>query len=413
MPSPIKGRIAIQKPNSVVLVIATAISMGLLLGVQYTFPVLSLPMSSEFEWGRGAVSATFSIRLLVGVVAQLLLGGLVDRYGPRRMGIFGAGLLIAGLGLSSDTHSLWHLYASFGGLVALGATFLELSILTALTKHFNGKRGLAIGLTWAGGGAGIFILLPLTQALVSSAGWRVGFSYLGLGAACLIPLILLVFPSRASDPHQREDDVHSINRRQALTTLAFWLLFLGNIFIGVFDEAMSQHLIPFAIQVGYVEMTATSALGLANLLYIVGQIVGGHLSDRFGRESVVIIASLITLLSLILLLTLTSPVTNYLWAITILFGLGLGANLAARSATWGDVFQGDHFASVVGIIWSGYAIGGAFIAWFGGWAYDVGGSYESAFAIAAGATILWCLLLLVVAPRRYRARVINIHQVPS
>lgn len=413
MSSPIKARMALQKPDSALLVCATAVSMGLLLGGQYTFPVLSLPITKEFEWGRGAVTAAFSIRLLVGVIAQLLLGGLVDRYGSRRMGIFGAGLIAAGLGLSSNTQSLWHLYVSFGGLVALGATFLELSILAVLTQHFNSKRGLAIGLTWAGGGAGIFILLPLTQALVSSAGWRLGFFYLGLGVVCLIPLIFLVFPSRSSDPCEREGDTRGISLRQAIATSAFWLLFLGNVFIGIFDEAISQHFIPFAIQVGYAELAAASALGLSSLLYVIGQIAGGVLSDRFGSEGVVTVASIITILSLLMLLTLTPSQTHYIWVIMILFGLGLGANLAARSASWGDVFRGDHFASIVGIIWSGYAIGGAFIAWFGGWAFDFSGSYASIFTIATAATILWCLTLLRVAPRRYRARITSVGRVPS
>lgn len=413
MSSPIKARMALQKPNSALLVGATAISMGLLLGGQYTFPVLSLPMANEFEWGRGAVTATFSIRLLVGVIGQLLLGGFVDRYGPRRMGIFGAGLFAAGLGLSSNTQSLWHLYVSFGGLVAIGATFLELSILTVLTKHFNTRRGLAIGITWAGGGAGIFILLTLIQALVSNAGWRVGYFYLSLSAICLIPLILLFFPLASNDPLGKEDDPRGINRRQAIGTSAFWLLFLGNTFIGVFDEAVSQHFIPFAIQAGYAEMVAASALGLVSLLYILGQMIGGMLSDRYGREGVVITASILTILSLLFLITLTPSRVPYLWMIMGLYGLGLGANLAARAASWGDVFQGGHFASIIGIIWSGYAIGGAFIAWFGGWAYDFGGSYVSTFIVAIAGTILWCLTLLRVAPRRYRARITSVGQVPS
>lgn len=324
------------------------------------------------------------------------------------MGKFGAGLLAIGLGLSGHTQSLWHLSVSFGALVAIGATFLELSILTVLTQHFDNRRGLAIGITWAGGGTGIFILLPLTQALVSSAGWRIGFSYLGLGVACLIPMILLVFPSRAGYPRGGEHDSQGSNRRQAFATSAFWLLFLGNIFIGVFDEVVSQHFIPFAIQAGYAEIAAASALGLSSLLYVIGQMAGGMLSDRFGCEGIVTAASIITILSLLMLLALTSSQIHYLWVIMMLFGLGLGANLAARSASWGDVFQGDHFASIVGNIWSGYAIGGAFVSWFGGWAYDFSGSYAATITVATGATVLWCLTLLRVAPRRYRTRMTSV-----
>lgn len=401
----VKRWVEVWAPYQVVLMCATAISMGLLLGAQYTFPVLSLPMAAELGWGRGATAAAFSVRLLMAAAAQVVLGSLVDSFGTRRMGAVGAGVIAVGLGLSSRIMALWQLYLLFGGLVAIGATFLELSILTALTQHFSARRGTAIGITWAGGGAGLFVLLPLAQALVSAGGWRATYWILGLAIACLVPLILSTFPPSSKRTLSPEVDARrSVTRRQALTTRAFWLLFLGNVFVGIFDEAVYQHLVPFAIHLDYPEMVAASTLGLASVLYLVGQVVGGTLSDRIGRESVVASASILTVISLLWLLSLSGPTVWGLRMAMILYGLGLGANLAARSATWSDVFGGRHFGSIVGIIWSGYAIGGAFISWFGGWVFDVSHSYALVFGVAIGATLLWCAALWVVAPRRFRQR---------
>ncbi len=393
-------------PHQVRLVCSTAITMGLLLGAQYTFPVLSLPMAGELNWDRGAAAAAFSLRLLVGAVAQMLLGSLVDRFGARYVGVLGACLTALGLGLSGGITMLWQLYLLFGGLVAIGATLLELSILATLIRHLSARRGTATGITWAGGGAGLLVLLPLSQALVSEAGWRTTYRVLGLAMTCLIPLILLTLPSSskevlATEAHGQQD----VTRWQALTTRAFWLLFLGNIFVGVFDEAVYQHLVPFAVHLGYAEMVAASSLGLASVLYLVGQVVGGSLSDHIGRESVVAGASALTAVSLLWLLGLSGRPTVWGLRMAMLFyGLGLGANLAARSATWGDVFKGRHFGSIVGIIWSGYAIGGAFISWFGGWSFDVSLSYAPTFVIAIGATLLWCTALWAVTPRQFRQR---------
>lgn len=94
-------------------------------------------------------------------------------------------------------------------------------------------------------------------------------------------------------------------------------------------------------------------MGLASLLYLVGQVSGGSLSDRIGREGAVIGASALTVAGLLLLLGLAGSTTWGLSGAMVLYGLGQGANLASRSATWGDVFQGKHFGTIVGLIWSG------------------------------------------------------------
>jgi predicted MFS family arabinose efflux permease len=90
-------------------------------------------------------------------------------------------------------------------------------------------------------------------------------------------------------------------------------LFLGNVCIGVFDEAVFQHLVPFANHLGYPETAATSALGLAAILLLVGQIFGGSLSDRVGRERAASAASAFPAAGLLLLLGLAGPTT---WALS-------------------------------------------------------------------------------------------------
>jgi MFS family permease len=390
-------------PHKVLLLGAAAICMALQVGAQYTFPVLTLSVSAELGWSRGATAGAVSLRFLLGAATQVLLGPLVDRFGPRRIGVLGSALVAVGLGCSAGISELWHLYLLFGGLVGMGATFLELCILAALTQHFSARRGTAVGIAWAGGGLGLFFLLPLAQALATDVGWRATYRVLGLAVACLVPLVHLTFPNPVAGQRIAEADARSrFTRRQALATRAFWLLFLGNVCIGVFDEAVFQHLVPFANHLGYPETAATSALGLAAILLLVGQIFGGNLSDHVGRERTASAASALTAAGLLLLLGLSGPTTWGLSGAMILYGMGLGTNLASRSATWGDMFQGQHFASIVGIIWSGYSLGGAFISWFGGWAFDLSHSYAPNFLVAIGATLLWCVALWTVAPRRLR-----------
>lgn len=90
-----------------------------------------------------------------------------------------------------------------------------------------------------------------------------------------------------------------------------------------------------------------------------------------------------------------------------LYGLGLGANLATPTAAWVDVFAGPSFASIAGIISVGCPLGGAFIAWFGRWAFDMLTSCRPAFLAAIAAGVIWVAALWWAAPRKraWRPRV--------
>ena len=387
-----------------VLVAVMAVAMGVLLGAQYAYPLLAVPMSQELGWSRSATSAAFSVRFLVGAAVQLFLGWLVDRHGPKRVGALCAVVAGLGLGLTGTVRELWQVHVLFGGLVAVGAALVELSVLTTLTLAFDTGRGGAIGLTWAGGGAGMFVLLPLSQWLTTQMGWRPVFLLLGLAVIGLAPMIAATFPRGSPDGRTQEPLVERGSRMQALTLPAFWLLFIGNAFVGVFDEAVYQHLVPFAMGLGFLPVLASLALGVASVSYVVGQAIGGALSDRLGREAVVAGASAITVASLAWLLLLRSPQPIALLVTVALYGLGLGANLATRTAAWADVFAGPNFASIAGIISAGYSVGGAFIAWFGGRAFDTLKSYRPAFLAAIAAAALWVAALCWAAPRKWSAR---------
>lgn len=376
--------------HQVALVCATALGMGVLLGAQYSFPLLSLPMARELGWNRSATASVFSLRLLLGAAAQISLGWLIDRYGPRRMGVAGAVLASLGLLISGKVRVLGHLHLSFGVLVAVGAVLVEMSILTALTGKLAERRGTAVGITWAGGGAGMLLMLPLAQWLAGLVSWRFAFGVFALAMACLVPVFWFLFP--------RELPVApavpgGAARWRLLAMPAFWLLLVGNAMVGIYDEAVYQHLVPFAVEMGHAEMDAAAALGLASIMYLAGQAAGGALSDVIGRRPVALGASGLTAAGLFWLLRSGGPEGWQLAGAMLLYGLGLGANLAARSATWGDVFAGPHFGFVAGLISSGYAVGGALISWFGGWSFDARGSYLPAFAAALGAVVLWCVLL--------------------
>jgi len=108
---------------------------------------------------------------------------------------------------------------------------------------------------------------------------------------------------------------------------------------------------------------------------------------------------------LVLVLIISSAVTWPLYLYAFFFGLGYGARGPILSAIAADLFPGPSFGTIFGLISIGYCLGGALGPWFGGYVYDLLGSYRPAFLLALGALFgviacFWIATRRLAIPRR-------------
>jgi OFA family oxalate/formate antiporter-like MFS transporter len=154
--------------------------LNLALGAFYAWSVFVLPLEKAFGWSHQQTSWVFTIAV-IGTVASFVLGGrMQDTRGPRLCGAIGATLVRLGFSLASLTTSLALLYTAFGFVVGVGNGIGYAAPMPVASKWFPDRRGLAVGLTVAGYGAGSALIGPLATALIDQLGWRVTFRVLGL-----------------------------------------------------------------------------------------------------------------------------------------------------------------------------------------------------------------------------------------
>jgi MFS family permease len=211
----------------------------------------------------------------------------------------GGGLLLAPL-----TTQPWHLYLTIGVLVGAGSVCLGYSGQSLfLPNWFIRRRGLAMGLAFAGVGIGSVTLLPWVQHLIEQTGWRTACTAMGIMILVVLAPINLLLRKRPEDigscrmatalsatsAHRPElvDPVWAgidWTLRRAMRTARFWWLSLGY-FCGLYVwYAVQVHQTKYLLDIGFSSGVAVWALGVVSLLGIPGQIWLGHLSDRIGRE---------------------------------------------------------------------------------------------------------------------------------
>src|SRR5262249_25645279 len=142
-------------------------------GLRAVFGVYIKPMESEFGWSRGALSGAAAVSLLLLGATGPFWGAFADRWAPPRTVGIALGLLGIGVIGSAFMRTLWHVYLT-SALMAIGAGGVALTTgSTVISRWFEARRGLAIGIAGGAMSAGQLVVIPLATGLTLAYGWRV------------------------------------------------------------------------------------------------------------------------------------------------------------------------------------------------------------------------------------------------
>jgi MFS family permease len=201
--------------------------------------------------------------------------------------------------------------------------------------------------------------------------------------------------------------------RRTVRTRRFWILFAGAAAIGVFDEGVIQAFIPGAVNAGIRAEAAAAALGVQSLAYVAGQVIGGWLSDRFGRRLVGLAAVVLVGGGVVAAIGLVASEPRLAILGITVHGFGTGATIAVRSAAFSDVFGGPSFGTIFGLLAVAYPVGGTLAVYIGAVAYDATGSYAALVPVVVFALAVWAVSLWVAGPRRPRPGISRPTRSPS
>jgi len=401
------------------------VSMAFWFGIRTTFSIFYVALLEEFRWSRGGAAGVQAAALITYTIMAPVTGGLIDRFGPRRVIVPGIIILSLGLFLCSFIQTLRHFYFFFGIIAAVGLTSIAIVSYSAILSHwFEKKRGLASGIALSGMGVGIFLLVPMTQYFITMSGWRLTFILIAVLSLTVLlaingiflrhkPQDLGLYPDGINEEEwlkNKEGNVaesewskNDWTLKKAIKTDSFWYLFVF-FFLTIFIVyAVLTHHVRFLVDKGVDTATAAFIFGIIGISSGVSRIFWGWLSDHIGRETTFTLGALCMIIGTISLMALDVAVTNrLLYAFALFFGIGWGVTAPIFMSSAADLFKGRSFGLIYGIMEGVLGIGGALGAWFPGFIYDQTESYQWAFGLSIVITILACLFIWLAAPRRVR-----------
>jgi MFS family permease len=408
-----------------IIVAVALVSMAFWLGIRSSFSVYYVALLEDFSWNRAESAGVQSIALIIYTILAPLVGGLIDRFGPRRVVVPGIIILALGLELSSTLDSLSQFYLYYGVVMGAGITSIGIITYSAILAHwFEKKRGLASGIAVSGMGLGTFLLVPLSQSFISLWGWRAAFMVTGgLVLIILLPANALFLRHKPHQLGQYPDGLAPLQSPQpadtgmlfkaapqsdwslkkVLRSERFWAVFMFAFLsiIGVY--IILVHNVKFLVDQGIDKMTAALIFAMVGMISSVFRIFWGWLSDRIGREMTYTLGIVCACLGVgCLLLFETYRLKLLVYSFFILFGMGWGVTAPMFIAVAADLFRGNIFGLIYGLVEAGIGLAGALGAWLAGFIFDKTQSYRLAFMLTIAVLASSCFFIWWAAPRKYR-----------
>lgn len=371
-------------------------------GTYYSFTLFYTHLVAEFGWSRTAISGAMSLGLVAYGFFALPMGWCVDRFGPRATVLAGGVLFGCGTALGAFVGEVWQLYALYGGITAAGMGTAWAPLVATVSRWFEARRGLAVGITVLGGSTGVFFVAPLAEALIAGLGWRAAYLWLGLISGTLMvggALLLVRDPAarglrpygagaaRVPEPDGAVPQAPApVGIGRIARTGRFWHMsvtfglwwFAGAIFY--------VHVAPFLQEKGFDSSFAALALMLFAAGNCVGRIVMGLAGDRIGGRAAYQLSLLIAAVSMSGFAFAGAPAALLVAAVAVGFGFGgaLTQITTIAVALFGTASAGALMGAVlsmIGLVGSGGPLASGIIV-------DATQSYAPAFHLGAGVFLL-------------------------
>ncbi len=399
-----------------VMVATFCIAGSAIWGIRFSFGVFFKSLESEFALSRAATSAIFSAFMVLGSIFTVLGGWALDRFGPRVvflvMGICtGLSLLLTG-----QVSDLWQIFFTYSLLLAIGTSAIYVVIMSTVSRWFEKKRGLALGIASIGAGMGPLVVAPFATYLISAFDWRGSFTVLGIIALVMvIPLSLLLrrnpqevgllpdgadFSASETVPQKLMVSADYLSPRQAVRTRSFWLMLGTFLIYSAYLLTILTHLVPHVTDLGFSAAEAAAVLSVAGGATVVGRVLLGMTSDRLGKKKAVMLGAALHIIALLCLLWARELWTFYIFAF--LFGFGWGGMGPATAALIGNTFGLGRLGAILGLLDVGFNIGAAIGPVVGGLIYDLRQSYFLSFLLGIGLLLATMVLVSFIRPETGR-----------
>jgi MFS transporter, OFA family, oxalate/formate antiporter len=397
--------------------IAGVICMIMIANLQYGWTLFVHPMAERHGWSVAAIQVAFSIFVALETWLTPLEGWIVDRIGPQTgpklMVAFGGVLIAAGWIVNSYAASLEMLYLG-AVLSGIGGGAVYATCVGQAVKWFPDRRGLAVGITAAGFGAGAALTVVPIREVIASAGYESAFFWFGIGQGVIV--FMLAWLLRAPEPGELAGAAapkvvvssRSYTPGEVLMSPVFWIMYVMFVIVAASGLMATAQVALIARDYNIANIAIIGGATALSVALVVDSVCNGlarplfgWVSDHIGREYTMAIAFTLGAVSYWLL----GSAGGHPWAFVVFAALIF--------LTWGEIYSlfpstctdsfGPKFATVnLSLLYTAKGAS-AFLVPVANLIKSATGSWHMVFVITAIMNLLVvAMALFVLKPMRAR-----------
>lgn len=389
------------------LFLLSAIGFALIGGTLISLSVYLPGLQRHFGWSETAMGS-LPVALLIGMsIGNLLVGRMIARYGINKVLVGGVVVSAIGWGGASQASTLPHFLIAM--LLAGGGTGMATIVpgMAAITRSFDARRGLAIGVFLGACALAGSIVPLLSAALIGAWGWRAAFLIMGIAIATLC--LPLAWSVRTSGEREEVATVGASGpcARKVAKWPVYWLLTLALTISQLCMNAILFNLVAMLLRRGFLQETAVTIFSAANLMALPGLFIGGVLADRHGARVALPLVLLMQALGTLCLLGVGGPRFAgggvAMAGFILLWGLSGGLPSQIGPLRLAELIGTRAFATMLGATFTISGLVGALAPLMTGVLYERSGGYALPVAACGGALVVAALLTLAM-PSNAKAR---------
>jgi len=318
------------------------ICMVMIANLQYGWTLFVNPINKAHGWSIASIQVAFAIFIALETWLTPVEGWIVDmlgaRRGPKLVVAFGGITVGIGWVINGYAESLSMLY--LGAVISgIGGGAIYATCVGMAVKWFPDRRGLAVGLTAAGYGAGSAISVIPIREVIAAYDYQTAFIWFGLiqGGVTFVLAWFLRGPEPGEltgPPSKVAQSTRSFTPKEVLMTPVFWLLYIMFVMVSASGLMATAQIAPIAkdFNVGNTILfagasTLTVALIVDNICNGGARPLFGWVSDNIGREYTMAIAFGLGAVAYWLLGTLGATPWFFVLFAALIF------------LTWGEIFS--------------------------------------------------------------------------